>query len=260
MNKSVMQKTFLCVTLFLLSSWLVAQDIPKRPVPPRLVNDYTGILSKSEINKLERKLVSFNDTTSNQIVIVLISSFNGMDKAEFADRIGEKWGVGQKDFDNGVVVLIKPKTLRSKGEVCIATGYGLEGAIPDAITKRIVEYEMIPSFKQNDYYTGLDKGTNVLMDLASGEFSAKEYASKTGSSRIGYFLPFIFILIFYFLIMRSSRRSRSVGKSLPFWTALWLGSTIGNSRTHSGSWSNFSSGGGGFGGGGFGGGGAGGSW
>jgi len=109
------------------------QTIPARPDPPRLVNDFANILTEAQINQLENKLVYFNDTTSTQIAIVIVNSLDGYDKASYAYEIGEKWGVGQQGFNNGIVILLKPKTESESGEVFIATGYGLEGAIPDAI-------------------------------------------------------------------------------------------------------------------------------
>ena len=112
-----------------------------------------------QVASLETKLVNFDDTTSTQIAIVTVKSLNGYSKEEFTDRIGEKWGVGRKGKDNGVLILIKPKYGNERGQARISVGYGLEGAIPDAIANRIVNYDLIPYFKQGDYYTGLDKAT-----------------------------------------------------------------------------------------------------
>ena len=122
---------------------LLAQVIPERPVPPRLVNDFANILSADEVNRLENKLVVFNDSTSTQIAIIIVKSLNGYDKNDLAQRIGEKWGVGRKGKNNGVVILVKPKYGQEKGDACIQTGYGLEGVLPDITCKRIVDNEMI---------------------------------------------------------------------------------------------------------------------
>ncbi|NOX86708.1 MAG: TPM domain-containing protein [Chlorobi bacterium] len=264
-------KYFLVPLIFILAlSVTKAQDIPPRPQPPRLVNDLADILSPQQEQSLENKLVRFNDTTSNQITIVTVNSLEGYDPAMFAYEIGEKWKVGQKKFDNGVVVLVKPKRGNSdRGRTYIAVGYGLEPAIPDAISKRIVENEMIPEFKKGNYYAGLNKATNVLMQLASGEISAKGYAKKTRSKGNYTFIPFLVILIIIILMKIFGNRSSGMGRrgGGGLWTGLWLGSMMGGS--HSGSWGGFSGGGSGFGGGGgfggfgggsFGGGGAGGSW
>jgi uncharacterized protein len=259
------------VIIFLVfSGFVFGQDIPQRPTPPRLVNDFTGTLSEQQSDNLERKLVTFFDTTGNQITIVIVPSLNGYDKSEYAYAIGEKWGVGKKEFDNGVVVLVKPKTTSERGEAFIATGYGLEGAIPDAISKRIVEQEMIPRFKQNDYYGGLNAATDVLMALAAGEYSAKQYSEGSGKNGLGFFVPIIVMIIIIILISKNKNDHYTTGgkgssSSMPFWTAMWLGSTMGGSSGSSwgGSSGGFGGGGGGFGGfggGSFGGGGAGGSW
>ena len=116
-----------------------SQDIPERPVPPRLVNDFAGMLKADEVSMLEQKLVAFSDSTSTQIAIVIVPSLGGYDKADYAQRLGEKWGVGQKGKNNGVLILIKPKTAGSDGQVQISTGYGIEGAIPDLLSGEIID-------------------------------------------------------------------------------------------------------------------------
>ncbi len=254
------------ILLFGVTS-IKAQDLPDRPTPPRLVVDYTGTLSANEVRALENKLVHFNDTSSNQILVILTNDLAGYDIEQYASGIGDKWGVGQREFDNGVVVVIKPKVGNERGDAFISVGYGLGGAIPDFTAGQIVDYEMIPYFKQYDYYGGLDAGTTVLMELAAGEYSSDEY---TGSKSAGWFayIPFIIFIIIFILINRASRRAKTIGsKNMSPWTAFWLGSMVGGS---SGGWGGSSGGGfggggggggfGGFGGGGFGGGGAGGSW
>jgi uncharacterized protein len=198
---------------------------------------------------------------------VTVKSLNGFDKNDLAQRIGEKWGVGQKGKNNGVVILVKPKYSMEKGEACIQTGYGLEGVLPDITCKRIFENEMVPEFKINNYYKGLDKATSTIMSITKGEFTADQYNKRTNSSPYGMLVPLIIFIIVALLIRSNRGGTHSVGKRLPFWTALWLlGSMGGGGR---GSWGNFQSGGGSFGGGGgfggfgggsFGGGGAGGSW
>ncbi len=258
-------KTIIPLFFILLGmNLLQGQNVPPRPNPPRLVVDYTGTLSASEVNALENKLVRFNDTTSNQIVVVMTNDLLGNDIEEYATGIGHAWGVGQQEFDNGVVVLVRPKTASAQGLAWISVGYGLEGAITDITAGHIVDYEMIPFFKQNNYYGGLDAATNVLMELAAGEYTSDEYNKGKGSSW-WVFLPFFFFILIFILISRASRRSRTIGsKSMSPWTAFWLGSMMGGGSSWGGSggssWGGGGGGFGGFGGGGFGGGGAGGSW
>ena len=261
----------LVILLFLVTGSvnIYSQDFPEKPVPPRLVNDFTGLLSAGEVNSLERKLVSFNDSTSTQIAIVIVKDLNGYAKADYAQRLGEKWGIGQKGLNNGLLILIKPTSQGSKGEVAIATGYGLEGAVPDLICAQIVDNDILPAFRRSDYYGGLDKATTTIMALARGEYTAEEYGKKNKKSAAKA-APFGIIIIIFIIIMFLSNSGKSnhsnISRSgLPFW--LLLGMMNSGRNSHSGSWGGFSGGGGGggggfggFGGGSFGGGGAGGSW
>jgi uncharacterized protein len=262
-----LKKGLIVLTFLILSASAYAQDFPEKPVPPRLVNDYTGTLNSEEVNALEKKLVGFSDSTSTQIAIVIVPDLNGYDKSDYAARLANIWGIGQKDKNNGILVLVKPKTPTSNGEAYIATGYGVEGAVPDLICGDIVDNEMIPAFRLNDYYGGLESGITVIMSLVRGEYSAKDYSNMSKSGKTSAAPVIILIVIFVILMMGSSGRKRhnSISKSgLPFWVLLGMMNSSG--RSHNGSWGGFSSGGGGgggfggFGGGGFGGGGAGGSW
>ena len=269
MKNEILKFYILTVLVCAFSSGILfSQAIPEKPNPPRLVNDYAGLLTGNEVNNLERKLELFNDSSTTQIVIVIVKDLGGYDKADFAQRLGEKWGVGQKGKNNGVVVLVKPKKAESRGEVYIAPGYGLEGVIPDLAAIDIVEKEILPSFRKNEYYTGLDKALNVLMSLSRKEFTPADYMKKKGGkSGKGSGFPIVIIIVIIVIIASKSKGSGGSGGGkistggLPLW--LLLGGL--NSGRHSGSWGDFSGGGGGggfggFGGGSFGGGGAGGSW
>jgi uncharacterized protein len=246
-----------------------SQNIPERPNPPRLVNDFAGMLDARDVSMLEQKLITFNDSTSTQIVILTVPTLDGYDKADYAQRVGEKWGVGQKGRNNGVLILVKPKTADSRGEVQISTGYGLEGVIPDLLPGEIIDREILPSFRNGNYYEGLDKATNIIMSLARKEFSASEYhnRAKKGSTKN---IPFGLVIFIVFIIIAmvsrgsggSNNRHISTG-GLPFWMLMGM---MNSGKGSSGSWGGFSGGSGGgggfggFGGGSFGGGGAGGSW
>ena len=266
----MVKRILFLLTFLVLSGTLniFSQNIPYRPVPQRLVNDFAGMLDPREVSSLEMKLVAFNDSTSTQIAIVTVSSLEGYDIADYAQRLGEKWGVGQKGKNNGILILVKPKTASSSGEVQIVTGYGVEGPIPDLTCSDIINREILPAFSNGDYYGGLDKATNVLMSLARGEFPASEYSGK--SVKKGGKMPLGFILFIVFIIIlisgRSGGNNRHISsKGLPFWLLM---SMMGSGRGSGGSWGGFSGGSGGgggggfggFGGGSFGGGGAGGSW
>ena len=261
-------------TLFLLLfaiSICHAQRIPDRPSPPRLVNDFTNTLTASQVNSLEYKLRNYNDTTSTQIAVVFVNDLQGTTSADFAYQIGEKWGVGTKE-NNGIVILVKPKN-ETKGEVFISVGYGLEQYVPDALAKRIIETQMIPAFRYNDYYGGVNSAIDSIIKLASGGFSADENADDA-ELLAPLFILFFTILMFILyvnLIKKAGKTISSKSDDSSFWKTLFWLSLLNNSHrhhNHHNHWNDFSGGSGGFGGGGFsgfgggsfGGGGAGGSW
>jgi uncharacterized protein len=268
-NRSLHLLTLLVLFFTISVNRLFSQDIPERPNPPKLVNDFAGMLKAEEARDLEQKLVAFNDSTSTQIAIVIVPSLGGYDKADFAQRLDEKWGIGQKGLNNGILILVKPKTADSKGQVQIAPGYGLEGAIPDITCAEIVDREIIPAFRNGDYYVGLNNAVITLMSLARGEYSAADYGHRAKKSA-GKNIPFgLLIFIIFIIISMISRGSGGSNKhistrGLPFWMLMGM---MNSGRGSGGSWGGFSGGGGGggggfggFGGGSFGGGGAGGSW
>ena len=262
-NKSILRLTACLILCF--SAVMAIAQVPPRPNPPRLVNDFAGILGNCQW--LEDSLERIAMETSNQICVVTMNDFGDYDKAMMAYSIGQEWGVGTKENRNGVVILIKPKTADSKGEVFIATGYGLEGAITDATSTRIVNQEMIPYFKDNDYLGGVWAGAKVVRDLAVGEYNEEDYAQQGDEDALFALIMFIAIFaLFMYLAHKSNQgngRNRNNGD-----TGTWGGPIIftsGSDWGRGGSWGgggSFGGGGGwgGFGGGSFGGGGGGGSW
>ena len=264
-------RIILFFALFLFVSGLNAADeFPTRPEPPRLVNDFAGILSSSQVAALENKLDAFNQRTSTQIAVVIVKDIFGYEKGDYTFQLAEKWGIGQKGKNNGILIMVKPKSGNGEsGKVYIAVGYGLEGAVPDITAqKTIISAEIMPSFKVNDYYTGLDRATSVLMSLTAGEFTADQYDKKAAKPSV--FPGFALLLLIFAVFMLFNRnRSRTVGADGgggSLLGSLWLLSMLGG-RGGGGSWNDFSGGGGGssggfggFGGGSFGGGGAGGEW
>ncbi len=261
---------FLTALILLLIPGLKAQsEFPVRPEPQRLVNDFAGVLSGEQQAVLENKLVGFNQKTSTQIAIVIVKSLSGYDKADFAVKLSEKWGIGQKGKNNGILILVKPKVGQERGEVFVAVGYGLEAVVPDAVARQsIVGAELLPAFKQNDYYTGLDRSTDVLMSLTAGEYTADQYVNavhKRKSKSSGFVIMLIVLAVIFLAQRRSS--AYGIGSGQGFLGTLLLMDLLGGNRG-GGSWNDFSGGGGssggesfgGFGGGSFGGGGAGGSW
>lgn len=245
-----------------------AQELPPKPNPPKLVNDYSGVLSDEEENLLEKKLVAFNDSTSSQIAVVLMQSTGEYPVDDYAIALYRNWGIGQKDKDNGVVILCAMADRR----VAIITGYGLEGALPDAVCKRIIEQQIKPNFKQQQYFNGLNEATDVVIKRASGEYTADEASSEELSPASGIVAiigVFLFIIGLSFFIQYHRVKRYAILNAIDFWTAWQLLSAADrrNQRTSSGGWlssggGGWSSGGGfgGFGGGSTGGGGASGSW
>ena len=156
--KSIMAMLLLCAT------FAVQAQVPDVPNPPRLVNDLAGIFTAEQERVLEDSLVRFAKKTSNQVTIVTVADLGGMEASQFAYEIGEKWGVGGSKNNNGVVIPIKPKNA-TKGQAFIATGYGVEGVLPDASCSRIINNEMIPEFKQNAYFRGVGRALNVILHV-----------------------------------------------------------------------------------------------
>lgn len=244
--------------------------IPSRPSPQRLVNDFAGIFSAGEIRSLETMLTNFDDTTSNQIAVVTVSDLGGYDPAQYAAEIGIKWGVGSKDFNNGIVLLVKPKNSHGGGRVSIQVGYGLEGAIPDAYCKRIIDQIIIPQFRENNYFAGVEQACVKLMGLASGEISIRREFEEDGSglARALFLFFILMIVVFAFSNRRNGGGGGGRGDKMTvgpldslLTTMILLGGSGGSSR--GGTYGGFGGGGGsfgGFGGGSFGGGGASGSW
>lgn len=242
------------------------------PKPDRLVVDVVGILSEAEKNALESKLRALNQNTSNQVVIVILDELCEGDAAMTATEIGHRWKVGQKEFDNGIVILVKPTGGPGERHTFIATGYGLEGAIPDATTKLIVDREMIPAFRAENYYAGLDRAIDVIAELAAGEYDYEQYQKQNTTSPAVMIFPFLLIFGIWMLLFYRRTNSYARSNNLGFWAALALmnaasashrghyGSFRGGSGGFGGGFGGGGGGFGGFGGGGFGGGGAGGSW
>jgi uncharacterized protein len=245
----------LLALVIFISSGSQAQDIPDSPEPPKLVNDLADALGEEEENYLEQKLLAWEDSTSNQLAIVLVKSLNGMDVADYSVRLAEKWGIGSKK-NNGILLLVAMQDRKSRIEV----GYGLEGRITDAISRRILSDDLKPAFKEGKYLTGLDKATTHIISAAAGEYEAEEKQSKRKAKKEISWTFIIILFVMLFLISRNRKGGGGNGGG-GFLTGMLLGNMLGGNR-HS-SWGDFSSGSGsfgGFGGGSFGGGGASGDW
>ncbi|AYA38170.1 TPM domain-containing protein [Hymenobacter oligotrophus] len=242
-------RTYGLLLCLLLATAALGQNIPTRPTPPRLVNDLAGLLSPAEEQALEQKLLNYNDTTSSQFAIVTVPSLEGAEIADYGQKLFESWGIGQAQKNNGLLILVA----QQERKVTIRTGYGLEGAVPDALAKRIISNVIVPAFKAERYYDGLDGAVDRLIALAGGEYQAEprptaDYSDSSGSGWLFWVIIGVMVLLF---LLRSRggggggggyRRSRGWGGG--FFPPVIIGGGGGF--------------GGGFGGGGFGGGGGGG--
>lgn len=262
------RKALACLVLSAMAALSVWGGIPSRPEPERLVNDLAGIFTAGQIRHLEQMLVAFDDSTSNQIAVVTVADLEGYSPADYAVRIGLDWGVGSKDFNNGIVVLVKPKTDDASGQVSIQVGYGLEGAIPDVYAKRIIDNQMIPHFRSGDYYGGVLAACEKLMAYASGEISVERDRDEAELEDLVALLILLGLLLLVFLYLSKHSGGSNGGNGGGGGRYIYIGpigrsggSIFGGGSSWGGGGS-FGGGGGfgGFGGGSFGGGGASGSW
>src|SRR6185437_13228674 len=244
-------KKLLFVFLILIGfQSLFAQKIEPKPNPPKAVNDFANLLEPFQVQSLEQKLDAYNDSTSSAIVIITVPSLDGYDIAQVSLKYLRDWGIGTKDKNNGVVILVSKEDHKAR----IETGYGMEGVIPDVTAKEIIDDKMIPAFKENDYYRGFDNAVDAVIQAAAGEYKANPSNKKTGPP-----VKTIIILVVFFIILLSffrggggggnymSRRGSTGLGGLPWFL---MGNLLGGGLGGGGR-------GGGFGGGGFGGGGGG---
>ncbi|SNQ43818.1 Conserved hypothetical membrane protein [Cellulophaga lytica] len=250
--------------LFVANFTLAQYKIPEKPKLQTSVYDYAKLLSDTEKSSLERKLISYSDSTSTQIVIAIIPSTEGENITFLGAQWGQKWGLGQKGKDNGILILLA----KNDRKIAINTGYGVEGRLPDITAHQIINNVIIPEFKSGSYYNGLNYGADAIFSALKGEF--KEDINLT-KFRLESFLPFIVFFIIILILINKKRNNggnnggnRSTGIDL---LDIIILSNLGRGGSSGGfggggSFGGGSTGGfgGGFGGGGFGGGGASGGW
>lgn len=257
-----MKRSFIVYLLCILHLYTWSQ-IPQRPDPPKLYNDLTA--SKSFIDEgsaqlLEQRLEDFYHQTSNQICIVIVDDLNGYDASDFSFQIGNTWGVGSKQFNNGVVILVKPTGGEGQRDLFIAVGYGLEGAIPDLTTKAIRENEMVPYLRNGQNYEALVAAVNAIEKAAKGEYNVAVKRKGRGFLNerplLKYFIIFIAILIILRVLSKGGgggNIGRGGWSGGGYYGGFGRGSFGGGRSSGGGGF-------GGFGGGSFGGGGSGGKW
>lgn len=258
-----MRKAVLFCWIVLSAQLLFAQIesvLPPRPTPAVLYNDLTAgksFLTPAQAEQLEKVLVSYDDSTSTQICVVVVESLQNYTANEFATALGRSWGVGSKQFNNGVVILISTGGESGDRDAYIATGYGMEGAIPDVVAKAIVENDIIYNFKEGQRYRGLEQAVQSIIEAAAGEYKVPARRKKKERD-----IPPVVIIIALLLLsmLFGGGGGRRRGGGFGGWTG---GTFLGGGGFGGGGFGGGGFGGGGFGGfggGSFGGGGAGGKW
>jgi len=241
-----LKRFFLLLFVFiLLGGPAYSLEVPDRP--EGRVTDRTGTLTRDQIAALERKLVAFEQETTNQIAVLLIPSLEGDSLEDYSIRLAEKWKIGQTGRNNGVILLV----VKNDRKLRIEVGYGLEGALPDALAGTIIRNEIAPLFKEGRFYQGIDAGVNSIIAATKGEYKARP---KEKSSPIDFWLPFLIVgafIIFFTLAASQARRRNYHSGGSRGWNSgggFWFGgSSWGGGGSDSGG---FSGGGGDFGGGG----------
>jgi uncharacterized protein len=237
-----------------------AQNVIEKPNPPVLVTDLAGVLSPEQKQALENKLVAIDDSSSNQIAVVILPTLDGNPIEEYATKLFRTWGIGNKKSRNGVLLLI---AIQDK-KIRIETGYGLEGALPDITCNSIIDNDIKPAFRQQAYYEGIDKATDDIAKAAVGEYKEKRERRAKGKGSN----PLLFVFILFIIVAILGKKGGGGGSNIggggfsDIATGMLLGSLLGGGGRSGGSdWGGGGGGGfGGFGGGSSGGGGASGGW
>lgn len=248
--KSSLYRFFYSLTLLCTITVVFAQ-IPERPNPPRLVNDFANIIPDNYEQQLETKLVKYNRSTSTQIAVVSVVSLGGDAPFNVAQEILSTWGVGQKGKDNGIVILIAP----NERKTFISTGYGVEALLTDALARRVIEAYMIPNFKQGNYYGGINVALDIIKDILKGNFKADKVdpATKFEDKLIIFMFIAFFVFVFIVLPILSARnrgRYTYTRRGVNTFNGPSGGPIFFPSNSSGGSYQDFSSGSGSFGGGG----------
>jgi len=175
------------------------KDFPPRPEPPRLVNDLADMMTPVQQDELERMLLQYEQESSTQITIVTIKSLGAYEVAQYATELGNKWGVGSQGKDNGVVIFASAEDRK----INISPGYGLEGALTDAMCGRIIRNEMVPEFKSGHYFNGFRKAADAVVKATRGEYTADPKQEQPEG--VGLLGALLVVGIILFVIIAASR-------------------------------------------------------
>ena len=281
MNLNILKwcKLLIPILLICLPIWTFAQsdsEFPTRPNPPKAINDLAGMLSPQEVAQLEYRVDSFEKATSTAIVLVTVKSIGIYDVSQYTIELGKRWGIGRKDKNNGILILA---SLNDR-KINIATGYGVEGALPDGLIGRIIRNDITPFFKSGNYYQGFNNGIDAVIKATAGEYTNDKVNDAESGGQVSFGTAGLVLFVIVIIIIMSIKnngggggnngRGRTMSRrgSDDFLTGAILGNILsemgrGGRGGYGGGFGGGSSGGGGFGGfggGDFGGGGASGSW
>lgn len=249
-SRTVKILTLLCVCILGIVS---AQSDPGIPRIVDPVTDLTNTLDNVQYTYLRKQIIQFEDSTSNQLVVLIIPTLAGNEIRDYGINILQKNKIGQKGKDNGVLILIA----KDDRKVSIEVGYGLEGVLTDALSFQIIENEMKPNFREGKYYEGIAAAIASITLVTKGEYTAEKKKRKNESGWLGVVIILVVFLFSFFGGIRRRRLGISSRGSNTIW---WGGGGFGSG----GGYGSFGGGGGGgswsAGGGSFGGGGASGSW
>lgn len=184
-----MKKAISIYFLFLLTILnCLALTIPNEP--GGYINDYAKMLSLQATNQIAAELINYEKETSNQILVVTFKSLDGESLEDFSIKLAEKWKIGTKEKDNGVILLI----FKDDRKVRIEVGYGLEGALTDAICSQIIRNEIVPNFKAGNYDLGVEKAIDRIIEVTKGEYKGGN--TKPASADSQNLIPLVFFLFF----------------------------------------------------------------
>lgn len=209
------------VLLFLLLALaLPLQAAPEFPALTGRVVDQADILTPQTENRLNSLLAQQEQATSNQVVVVTLRSLQGYAIEDYGYQLGRHWGIGQKENDNGVLLIVAP----NERKVRIEVGYGLEGSLTDALSKNIIETVITPRFKQGDMNGGVLEGTRAILSAIEGTYKPqKKSRSANSSSAFDFFGIAVIFTIFFSGVVRSMIGNRVVASTVLAVIALVIG-------------------------------------
>ncbi len=233
--------------LFLLIGWISSAAAIEPPELRRYVTDLAGVLSPGDVDAIEQLLRQYDDSTSNQFVVLVVSSLEGESLEDFSMRVAEKNRIGQEGKDNGLLFLVAVNDRKMRFEV----GYGLEPVLTDAATSMIISEIVAPQFRSGNYARGIFDGMQTAIKLATGEFTVSERSSRRQTKdEDGNLIGLIIFIVIMYLVLKAGRGRG--GRGGGFWIigGPFGGFGGGGSGFGGGGFGGFSGGGGGFGGGG----------